>query len=181
MKLPALFNDSDVRPFRFALILGIMFLVMLLATASDGQESPTTFDWTTSYPEAVDQANEQNAPIMLFFSGSDWCPWCRKLNAEVFDTPAFSAWSNQRVVPMMVDFPKTRTLPGPLANQNNRLLDRYRQHLAGFPTALFIRPDGTVVGKLGYEPDGLLTWIDKAQRIVGKLDKLAYSGSPVYR
>ena len=70
---------------------------------------------------------------------------------------------------------KKQKLPANLANQNNKLLNRYRPHLDGFPTALFVRPDGTVIGKLGYEPDGLLTWINKAQGIVGKLDKVAVS------
>jgi hypothetical protein len=54
-------------------------------------------------------------------------------------------------------------------------LERYRPHLTGFPTALFVNPDGTVIGKLGYEPEGLRSWIQKAQAIVGKLDKLAFS------
>ena len=127
----------------------------------------------TSFKEAVDLADELNTPVMLFFSGSDWCPWTRKLKQEVFDTSDFAAWSDSRVVTVMVDFPRKSPLPTSLANQNNSLLNRYRHHLKGFPTALFIKPDGTVVGKMGYEPDGLLTWIHKAQKIVGKLDKVA--------
>lgn len=173
MTAPNFFQDSEFHPFRLALIVATIAAVALLASSSKAAEENGVVHWMTSYQEAVAHADEQNTPIMLFFSGSDWCPWCKKLSQEVFDNPQFAAWCDTRVVTVLVDFPRTSQLPSHLVNQNNRLLNRYRPHLDGFPTALFVRPDGTVIGKLGYEPKGLLVWINKAQRIVGKLDKIA--------
>jgi protein disulfide-isomerase len=181
MNLPKFVNDSSFHPFRFALILAAIAIVALLASSSKADEGDRVVHWTTSYQEAVAHAGEQNTPIMLFFSGSDWCPWCRKLTTEVFENEQFAAWCDSRVITVLVDFPRKSQLPPQLANQNNRLLNRYRPHLDGFPTALFIRPDGTVIGKLGYEPQGLLVWINKAQRIVGKLDKTAMVQFPDFR
>jgi hypothetical protein len=36
-------------------------------------------------------AREQNRAVFLFFTGSDWCGWCQRLNAEVLATKEFLA------------------------------------------------------------------------------------------
>lgn len=177
MKLSQLIADSDTKPFRFAVVFAVMVIVGLLTSAVNSQETNGPTTWTTSWPDALQQSEEHHTPIMLLFAGSDWCPWTEKLTHEVFARPDFDSWAESRVVPVMVDFPRQSQLPASLAKQNNDLLNRYRPHLNGFPTALFVDPDGTVIGKLTYEPDGLLAWIEKAQRIVGKLDKVAQAGN----
>ena len=171
MNFKNLINDSDSKPFYFAIVFATVIVVALLTKESSGQENFSTLKWTTSFDEAVVTAEEQNAPIMLFFEGSDWCKWSEKLRDEVFDHREFSHWTDGRLVAVHLDFPKQKQLPASLQKQNNDLLDKYRQYLSGFPTALFIRPDGKVIGKLGYEPGGKRAWIHKAQKIVGKLDK----------
>lgn len=181
MKLSQLIANSETRPFRFAIVFATMVIVALLTSAVKSQENIGPSNWTTSWPDAMRQSEAQNAPIMLLFAGSDWCPWTEKLTREVFAKPDFESWAESRVVPVLVDFPRKHQLPASLANQNNSLLNRYRPHLNGFPTALFVDSDGTVIGKLVYEPDGLLTWIEKAQRIVAKLDKVAQAGSVQFR
>lgn len=185
--LPNLFAESDVRPFRFSLVIAAIVVFTLMTRSANSQEvtnhtKPVVqgkIHWTTSYQEALDTANESNLPVMLFFSGSDWCPWCEKLKNEVFATAEFAKWTDSRVIPVMLDFPKTKQLPANLARQNNLLLSRYRPHLSGFPTALFVKPDGKVIGKIGYEAGGTRVWIHKAQKIVGKLDKVAALTMPL--
>lgn len=184
MKLSNLLQDTGTRPFRFALVLAVLFITALVTRSAESQEFRVANDhgklhWTTSYQEALDDANKRNTPVMLVFAGSDWCPWCQKLSSEVFETAEFSAWSESRVIPVMLDFPKTKQLPANLAKQNNLLLDRFRPHLSGFPTALFVKPDGTVIGKVGYEKGGPRMWIHKAQQLVGKHDKVAFA-SPAW-
>ena len=34
---------------------------------------------------------------MLFFTGSDWCGWCMRLQREVFLTPEFTKWAKDNV------------------------------------------------------------------------------------
>lgn len=167
MKFAELFDDTSVRPFRFAVVLAVVLVTIMLCQPAKSQE----VNWTTSYQDAIEKAKKTDAPILLYFTGSDWCPWCKKLSQEVFKAPEFAAWVDMRVVPTFVDFPKKSQLPANLSQQNNELLERYRPHLTGFPTALFIKPDGTVIGKLGYEQGGVRHWIQKAQPIVAKQDK----------
>ena len=180
MKPSRLFHDTDVKPFRFALVFAAIVVAILLSKSTDAQEaSAPQINWMTSYQEALNQASESNAPIMLYFGGSDWCPWTQKLSEEVFATSEFVAWADTKFIPVMLDFPKKTSLPTEQTNQNNLLLDRFRPHLTGFPTALFVDPSGNVIGKMGYEKEGVLVWIHKAQKIVGKLDKVASNYLPM--
>ena len=175
MNFSDMINNIDFNPFRIAVIFAVIFLIAYFSNSTNGQTAMSYPEWTTSFDEAIEKAEEMNAPVMLFFEGSDWCPWSKKLTTEVFRSPEFAAWMDAKLVPVLVDFPRTKALPGALANQNNNLLSRYRPHLTGFPTALFVNTDGTVIGKLGYEEGGVHKWTFEAQKIVGKLDKLAFA------
>lgn len=170
MKFADLQKDTHVRPFRFAVVFAAIVVVMLISQQAKSQTAQHV-NWTTSYEEALDRAQQTNTPVMLYFTGSDWCPWCQKLKAEVLETAEFAAWLDSRVIPIHVDFPRKTSLPAQLTQQNNELLNKYRPHLTGFPTVLFIKPSGTVIGKMRYEQGGVRNWIHKAQAIIGQLDK----------
>jgi len=168
------FQNSDVRLFRFALILASILVAMhFQSQTAKSQQFSQAAVWSTSYTEAADEAYNRDLPILLFFTGSDWCPWSRKLTTEVFETDDFAAWSTDRMILVRVEFPKHKTLPAHLATQNNSLLERYRAHVGGLPTVLFLTPNGTVVGKLGYQKGGAIAWTHSAQKFVGKQDKVA--------
>ncbi len=164
-----------------------MLAVLLLMGMANGQEysnqatkskagsrkGHSAAIWTSSYLDALAQSKAQRLPIMLYFTGSDWCPWCIKLSEEVFNTPDFAAWSRDRVILVKVDFPQNYQLPASQAAQNLKLLQKFRNHLDSYPTILFVNSTEDVVGKMGYQPGGKHVWINRAQAIVGKKDKIA--------
>ena len=45
--------------------------------------------WNTNYAKALEQAKTENKPVLLDFTGSDWCGWCMKMKKETLDTPLF--------------------------------------------------------------------------------------------
>ena len=49
---------------------------------------------------------------MLFFTGSDWCGWCIRLQKEVFFKPEFTKWAAENVVLVELDFPRKSTIKG---------------------------------------------------------------------
>ena len=55
-------------------------------------------NWLTDFSEAKAKAKEEGKPILIDFTGSNWCGWCIKLKKEVFSKPAFFA-------PSIVPFP----------------------------------------------------------------------------
>src|SRR5438093_12431134 len=92
-------------------ILGITFSA--LAEAPQG--------WTEDYAKALEQAKPEHKLVLLDFTGSDWCGWCKKLDAEVFSTPKFQEYASKHIVLVQVDFPHTKQLSPEVKAQNDKL------------------------------------------------------------
>jgi protein disulfide-isomerase len=168
------FHQPDDGLIRFILILaGIMVAMLIQLQTAESQDLGETAVWTTSFAEATEEARSRDLPILLYFTGGEWCPWSRKLSSEVLETDEFAAWSADRMILVRAEFPKSKSLPAELTAQNHSLLTRYREHVSGLPTVLFLTPNGIVVGKMGYQKGGVIPWVHGAQAFVGKLDKLA--------
>lgn len=156
-----------------ALVLVIVACVVLLVLglyreagrqAATTQAAATQSVWGTSMPSAVAEARRTGRLILADFTGSDWCPWCKKLKAEVFDTPAFGDWAAGNVVLLEVDFPRGKPQDDATRKQNEELARKYG--VEGFPTVLFLKADGTEVGRAGYLEGGSEIWIAQAQKIL---------------
>lgn len=157
----------------------VAIIGLALATESRG-EQPNAIKpyakWVVSYNRAVEQAKQTGRPIMLVFSGSDWCSWCQKLSQEVFTTHEFARWSTDNVIKVEVDFPMSHPLPEEVRLQNERLKNRFADEIVSYPTVLFISPDGKILGKTGYVAGGAMKWIQTANEVVksnGKQDLVA--------
>ena len=122
--------------------------------------------WVQSFGDAVNQSVNSGKPIMLVFSGSDWCSYCQLLEHEVFRTPDFEQWSSDNVIKVMVDFPQYESQSTEVAMQNQKLKEHYEGSLKGYPTVLMIEPTGAVIGRTGYVAGGPMAWITKANMIL---------------
>ncbi|HKL22686.1 MAG TPA: thioredoxin family protein, partial [Tichowtungia sp.] len=70
----------------------ITFIALLTAVSSFAAEG-----WLTDFEEAKKQAAEKNVPILVDFSGSDWCGWCIKLDNEVFSQDEFKDYAEENL------------------------------------------------------------------------------------
>jgi thioredoxin-related protein len=120
--------------------------------------------WLSDYKQAVAQAKSENKNILLDFTGSDWCPWCIRMDKEVLDTPEFKAFADKNLVLMLVDFPQTKQLPQKVQDQNNDLQQKFAAE--GFPTFILVDKNGTVLGQqVGYLEGGPTAFIAKLERM----------------
>jgi len=150
-------------------LLAVLFIAGFTGQA-DAQISATSHESSGWVPfvDAVPQSASSGKPIMLVFSGSDWCSYCQRLEQEVFQTPDFESWSANNVIKVMVDFPQHHQLAADIATQNQNLKSYFGHELRGYPTVLMIQADGTVIGKTGYVAGGPMAWIMKANAIIGQ-------------
>ncbi|HBP19889.1 MAG TPA: hypothetical protein DEA08_19125 [Planctomycetes bacterium] len=125
--------------------------------------------WTTSWQEAVAESKASGKVILADFTGSDWCGWCKRLHAEVFNTREFVAWAKERVILLELDFPSRKKQPDELKTQNEELQKRYG--IEGFPTVLLLDAEGKILGRSGYLPGGPKAWIKNAVELVPALGK----------
>jgi thiol:disulfide interchange protein len=123
--------------------------------------------WHTSYEDAVKEAKKTKRPILADFTGSDWCFSCKKLNREVFDTPAFKTWAKANVVLLELDYPADKSKQSAaLQAQNKRLQDKYA--VDRYPTIVFLDASGKELGRSGYAKGGPAKWTAGADAILAK-------------
>ena len=135
------------------------------AKKKSGEETPDEagekLAWLTDFAAAKKQAAADKKPILMFFTGSDWCIWCQRLHEGVLDKPEFADFSKKLVL-VELDFPQEKQLPAELKKQNAELAEKFK--VDGYPCTVVLAADGeTVLGKLsGYSPE----YIDKIQDIL---------------
>lgn len=116
--------------------------------------------WYTNLDTAAQISNKSDKPIFAFFTGSDWCGWCIKLQRNVFAKQAFIDWANENVVLLELDFPRTKPQSNELKIQNGNL--QRALGVQGYPTIWIFTAQKneelqnfnlTTWGRLGY-PSG---------------------------
>ncbi len=148
----------------------MMLLVLVLAACTMEAQEPV---WNTNLEQAIDISNKTNKPMLLFFTGSDWCIWCKRLQGEVFKKPEFAAWAKNNVVLVEVDFPKNTPIASELKDQNGKLQQFFG--VQGYPTVWFVtakKVNGQIsfekIGNTGYVAGGPTPWIAGADGILKK-------------
>ena len=126
--------------------------------------------WLTNIDQAIAQSMETEKPIMLVFTGSDWCGWGKRLVKEVFDQKEFKDWAKNKIIPVELDFPRRTKLDENLVTQNRQLQRLFA--VQGYPTIWLVRPqyqeenkvNFEKLGKTGYVRGGVSNWIQSAEQ-----------------
>ncbi len=147
----------------------ITLLLVMGSFAVEAQE----LTWHTDMNKAMDVSKKTKKPLFLFFTGSDWCGWCIRLQKEVFKTPEFEKWAKDNVVLVELDFPKRKTLTPELQKQNMELQQTFQ--VMGYPTVWLVngsKKDNKFnfdkLGSTGYLAGGPTVWLDNANKILKK-------------
>ena len=114
---------------------------------------------------ALDKAQAEDKIVLLDFTGSDWCIWCQRLKAEIFDTPEFAAFAKTNLVLVEVDFPNHKPLSPEQQAANAKLAETY--HINGYPTLILLDRWGHQVGKAGYMHGGPKPFIELLEKVPG--------------
>ena len=51
--------------------------------------------WSENYLQARKAAAAKKIPMLILFSGSDWCPPCMQLDKTILDTKEFAAYAGK--------------------------------------------------------------------------------------
>ncbi len=119
--------------------------------------SADIYDWSTSIDDAVEQAAQENKSVFVYFAGSDWCGWCARFHAEVLDTRQFEEFLDRYLVPVLIDFPRTRPISDEKLAENRRLAAVHE--VTGYPTVLIVDSTGSVVFRTGFREGGAVPYI----------------------
>mgnify|MGYP000021452694 CR=1 FL=1 len=113
--------------------------------------------WMTDFAAAQKLAGKTKKPMLVDFTGSDWCPWCVRLDKEVFAQKAFQDFAAANLILVKIDFPRNVKQSNTEKQQNRALATKYK--VSGFPTVLLMDGSGKVIGKTGYRPGGAEAYV----------------------
>lgn len=108
--------------------------------------------WHDDFKDAEKLAKKDHKPLLLFFTGSDWCGWCKKMNQEIFNSQDFYEMMERKFIFVEIDFPMRKNLPSEITSQNSELKKQYE--VKGFPTIIILDPTGSKLLEVGYRPGG---------------------------
>lgn len=149
-----------------------IFITVLLVFSFMNFQAQEGLTWHTNIDEAIAVSKVQNKPLFLFFTGSDWCGWCIRLQNEVFKTPEFITWAKEKVVLVELDFPRKTPQSEELKTQNNQLQQFFA--IQGYPAVRIVKANKLVDGKTtfallgqtGYEAGGPTVWLKGANKMI---------------
>jgi len=109
--------------------------------------------WTQDYDAAVKLAKDKKLPIIINFTGSDWCGWCKLMEKNVFQKEDWKTYAKDNMVMVFIDSPNDKTkVPAKYIQRNEELKNKFK--VSGFPTFILLDEDNaTQLGKLGAGKD----------------------------
>jgi len=123
-------------------------------------------EWITDYQAAIKFAKETNKPILINFTGSDWCGWCIKLVNEVFSKAEFEAYAKENLILLKLDFPRSIPQSAELKQQNQSLQKKFG--ITGYPTIILIDQNEKEIGRSGYQQGGPVAYVNHLKQILLK-------------
>lgn len=147
--------------------LAVIFFVCgcsLISQPAYAQAASSQLAWYTNYNEAASAAKRANKPLILFFTGSDWCGWCKKMDQEVFASPEFAQAVGNDFIFVELDFPMNKPLPAAQSQENNRLKQKFG--VTGYPTIIVLDSNGNFIAETGYRPGGGKSYADYLKQLI---------------
>jgi len=128
------------------LIILTLLIGWQFATAQDHKSE---INWLTDFKKAQKIAKKEHKPIIMLFTGSDWCPPCRAMHQDLFTNEEFIKLS-KKVVLVYVDFPRRTPMSTEQRQKNHELKMKYRSR-GGVPAMVAVTPEGKVIKEItGY-------------------------------
>lgn len=101
---------------------------------------------------AVGQSSEEmheKKPVLLVFSGSDWCSNCIRFSKEVLTSNEFIQFAETRINIYKADFPQRKKLPEETVKQNEELAEKYNPQ-GIFPKIVLLDKDQNLIANIPY-------------------------------
>lgn len=153
-----------------AATMGACVAAATIATPASSHASDA--HWHDSLETAVSAAHSTGKPILAIFTGSDWCPHCKTLEANVLETRTFRDWAADNVVLLEIDMPQ-QGISRDVRVARSRVCHTYG--IRSFPSVVLMAQDGAkVFSDSGYSGQSAPLWIDMvAKHLPPRTDAVA--------
>jgi thiol-disulfide isomerase/thioredoxin len=115
--------------------------------------------WLNKKSKAEQESKETGLPTLVLFTGTTWCPYCIKLEKQVFAEKAFKEMANKKLVLLMLDFPSG----GGGTKEMREMAEAYG--VKGYPAYFLVDSAGKQLARGGYNndisPASFEAWVDQ--------------------
>ena len=144
-------------PVRMALAVMISTLFVSTAVAEEG--------WLVDFEKAKAQAAKEGKPILMEFTGSDWCPPCKALHKNVLVKDIFKEEMPKHYILLKLDNPRDKSKQTDAEKAQYKELAR-EYKVTGVPSVFLADADGNPFFKSsGYSGQSADEWVEQ---MVGK-------------
>lgn len=109
--------------------------------------------WSTVPEEAIASAKKNKKDLLLLYTGSDWCPPCKKLEQEVLTDESFYLEAETYFEFVKFDFLKNSPLPESTSKLNDQWAEKFG--IDSFPTLVLVDANLKPYAFAGYEEGGV--------------------------
>ncbi len=128
----------------------IVLVFVGLSTAMNSQNKTSELNWLYNLEEAKEVSKKEKKPILIYFTGSDWCTPCKALKTDFFQTEAFHERANNMVL-VMIDYPRRLDIITEEQRAYNKSVIADYNKDKSFPKLIMVNKKGKVLGELsGY-------------------------------
>ena len=136
------------------LILGTVFTYADTVTIGEKTSTPKKTKivptksgmWYLDFEAAKVVAKKEKKPILILFTGSDWCGACKVLDRDVFSKKEFQNYAKKNLILVKIDYLKKSEQSKELNEQRKKLTAKYQP--TGYPNSFFVSSDETLIGKI---------------------------------
>ncbi|PQJ82417.1 thioredoxin family protein [Polaribacter glomeratus] len=114
------------------------------------QASEIKLNWMPTYKEALKKSKKQKKPILIYFTGSDWCGPCKILDKNLFHTEKFKNLADKNLILLEIDIPRRLDIISPIKMIENKSIQK-KYKVNAFPTLMIVNHRGKKLAeKKGY-------------------------------
>jgi thioredoxin-related protein len=107
-------------------------------------------NWISTYKESLKKSKKEKKPVLIYFTGSDWCGPCKILDKDLFNTARFKDLADKSLILLEVDIPRRLDIISPEKMfENTYIQEKY--NVKSFPTLMIVNHRGKKLAeKKGY-------------------------------
>lgn len=134
----------------FAIIMVLLVNQVCFTQSKMVTNNEIKLNWMPNYEVALKESKKEKKPILIYFTGSDWCGPCKVLDKNLFHTEKFKALADKSLILLEVDIPRRLDILSPEKMiENKAIQDKY--NVKAFPTLMFVNHRGKKIAeKKGY-------------------------------
>lgn len=120
-------------------VLFIITLCILTSFSLTAQrlDKKANLKWESTYKKALRKSKKEKKPVLIYFTGSDWCGPCKVLDKKLFHSERFEKIAKKDLILYKSDSPRNKDLIDKSKLEvNNKLKKKFK--IKSFPTIVFV-------------------------------------------